>query len=626
MGLSITKRLIGSFAIVVVVTASMGAFGTIMMHSVSGDAKSTATEFLPAAQLVGEITGVLGGMRQNGQHYMVTGDDAAWSRYAEGRTTVLELLTKTEALVNSYEELAPIRPKITALRELAGACSAAMEQTRKNHAAMTEAIARTNHAGPNLAQHLASMFAQELNGDTSGKPREKATPVLEHLERAQRAITDVRIANFKAQAAIDPAPLSNSETCFSIAKAALDAVGAEPAYRTEVEELRGPLDEYHQGISVLRVQLPELKATMAHRTEVVERIGEVLAGLTKETMGNTRDRAEHTLAMARSSSTWLIIGSITGTLLGAGLAFFVSRGIRTSLVTIADILARGAQATASASGQLSGSAQSLAQGASEQAASLEESSSAIEEMVSMIRKNADTSQQANSFATEAKRAADAGAEAMSRMSNAIADIEHASQETAKIIKTIDAIAFQTNLLALNAAVEAARAGESGKGFAVVADEVRNLAMRSAEAARTTNSLIEESVSKAKNGVTIAQTVASNLTQINDATAKVSGLIAEIASAGKEQATGMEHISSAVTQMDQVTQTNAGNAEETAAASEELNAQAEQFQSCVRDLNTLVGVENQPTQGGTFARPQLRSSDSLARATSEPESQPRSMAA
>jgi PAS domain S-box-containing protein len=226
-----------------------------------------------------------------------------------------------------------------------------------------------------------------------------------------------------------------------------------------------------------------------------------------------------------------------------------------------------------AGGQISASSQTLAEGATEQAAGLEETSSSLEEMASMTKQNADNAQQANTLSEEAKKAANNGTEAMSRMSDAINDIQKSSDETAKIIKVIDEIAFQTNLLALNAAVEAARAGEAGKGFAVVAEEVRNLAMRSAEAAKNTANMIEESVKKAKNGVDITGEVGKVLEEIVQSIGKTTDLVSGIAAASAEQAQGIDQVNTAVAQMDKVTQQNAANAEESASASEELNAQA-----------------------------------------------------
>jgi methyl-accepting chemotaxis protein len=208
-------------------------------------------------------------------------------------------------------------------------------------------------------------------------------------------------------------------------------------------------------------------------------------------------------------------------------------------------------------------------------------------MSSMTKQNADNAQQANALAAEARKAAQGGAESMHRMSKAIDDIQKSSDQTAKIIKVIDEIAFQTNLLALNAAVEAARAGEAGKGFAVVAEEVRNLAMRSAEAAKNTANMIEESVKNSKNGVEISNEVSKALDEIVAGITKTTDLVGEIAAASSEQAQGIDQVNTAVAQMDKVTQQNAANAEESASASEELSAQAETMQGIVDELVALV---------------------------------------
>jgi methyl-accepting chemotaxis protein len=243
-------------------------------------------------------------------------------------------------------------------------------------------------------------------------------------------------------------------------------------------------------------------------------------------------------------------------------------------------VAIGAEQVASASVQVSTGGQALSQGASEQASSLEEISSSLQEMSSMTKQNVLNARDAKGVADQARSSADKGVESMSRMSSAINQIKSSSDSTAKIVKTIDEIAFQTNLLALNAAVEAARAGDAGKGFAVVAEEVRNLAMRSAEAAKNTANLIEEAVKNSENGVNINAEVLKNFQEIAEKSNKVSQVVAEIAAASEQQDQGIGQVTKAVEQLNQVTQQNAANAEESASAAEEMSSQSEEMRSMV----------------------------------------------
>jgi methyl-accepting chemotaxis protein len=251
-------------------------------------------------------------------------------------------------------------------------------------------------------------------------------------------------------------------------------------------------------------------------------------------------------------------------------------------------VASGSEQVATASSQISSGSQSLSQSSSEQASSLEEIAGSLQEMFSMTRQNASNAKESQKLSEAARSSTLRGVESMERLSEAMNQIKASSDATAKIVKTIDEIAFQTNLLALNAAVEAARAGDAGKGFAVVAEEVRNLAMRSAEAAKNTSALIEESVRKSEGGVSVNQEVLQNLQVINHSTNRVTEVIAEIASASEQQNMGIEQVSKAVEQMNQTTQNTAANAEESASAAEELAGQAAEMKAMVHSFQLTTG--------------------------------------
>ncbi|MCP4118514.1 MAG: hypothetical protein GY737_24570 [Desulfobacteraceae bacterium] len=261
--------------------------------------------------------------------------------------------------------------------------------------------------------------------------------------------------------------------------------------------------------------------------------------------------------------------------------------------------------------QVSISSQDLARGASEQATSIKDTSSALDEITAMTDRNAGNATQADTLMGETTRVVIKANDSMGELTTSMEDISKTSEETSKIIKTIDEIAFQTNLLALNAAVEAARAGEAGAGFAVVADEVRNLAMRAAEAAKNTADLIQGIVAKVHEGAELVTITNEAFSQVDGSTKKVGELVGEISAASGEQANGIKQVNKAVTQMNKVVQQNAASAEDSAAASEEMSSQAAQMRSSVSDMVALVGghgkkkgelspVENTPPDLGSSA--------------------------
>ena len=273
-------------------------------------------------------------------------------------------------------------------------------------------------------------------------------------------------------------------------------------------------------------------------------------------------------------------------LLAGGGVYWIVRGVNRVLRQFAGEMAAMSGQVTEAAHQLDASSQSLAQGASEQAASLEETSAATEQVHSTTRSNAGHCQSASAVTQQVNQQVGEANQSLGQMIESMRAINVSSGKISQI-KVIDEIAFQTNILALNAAVEAARAGEAGMGFAVVADEVRNLAQRCAQAAKDTEALIEESITRSREGSTKLDQVAGAIGTITGSAAQVKGLIDQFSNGGQEQSLSIEQISRALVQIEQVTQKTAENAQENAAAGKALTEQSEALQGVAERLSALV---------------------------------------
>ncbi len=606
------------FGLLIAIACALGLLAVYNMKAVEGNSTMLAYEYVPEVRLANEVERdslmAMYAIRGYGYSY----ED---EYLTEGRSQLAELkkrLDECQQLADESTHLTKLNEDVVTCKQNAQAYEKLVEETVRGVAKIEEDRQGLDHG--------AAQYMQACNHFLTGQ-NEKAEEELraganaEQLRERLAKITLVnniidlgnatRIACFKSQALRDPKLIQDAMANFQEMDkefASLREITRLPEDIARIDETKAAADEYKKCMQDLLTNWLALEDLGRQRTQVGDA---VLKGAQDTAMAGIKHTDEIATSAAQSlstSSTVMLVGLATAIAIGIALAVFITRSIVKPIRRIIDNLNEGSEQVSAASGQVSAASQSLAEGATEQAAGLEETSSSLEEMSSMTKQNADNAQQANTLATEARRSAGTGAESMGRMNQAIQDIQKSSDETAKIIKVIDEIAFQTNLLALNAAVEAARAGEAGKGFAVVAEEVRNLAMRSAEAAKNTASMIEESVKNSKNGVDIAGEVGKVLDEIVQSIGKTTDLVSEIAAASQEQAQGIDQVNTAVAQMDKVTQQNAANAEESASASEELSAQAESMKEVVSELVALVGGANAQTtasEASKTRRPRLQ---------------------
>jgi methyl-accepting chemotaxis protein len=627
--MKLAAKIVTGFGLVIIIAIALGGLAVLKMTGVRTDAKALGQDYIPGASIANEVerSSLMTMYAMRG--YAYTDKDNYWEETVKDLGDVKANLKKAGELAARSSNLAELKKdteiavaKVDEFEKLANKTKAETEILKKDLVEMGAA------AGEYMAQCAEYMANQDkkMNEIIAGLTEEKTEAVAADKDAAAPEKPVAQAAETKLTAAEIAAQVKDRKWKISVANDIVDLGNWTQRDVWKSVATRNPelLKEAQKNFVKINAKLDELKAASKQAANIQQietcraagqKYNDLMTDyltnwLLREDLDKQRgvaaqgvldaakaaaadslkksDEIANVSASSLNTASWtMMIGLAIGTVIGIVVAIFITRSITKPINRIIAGLTEGAEQVASASGQVSSASQSLAEGATEQAAGLEETSSSLEEMSSMTKQNADNAQQANILAGEARKAANNGSEAMTRMSKAITDIQKSSDETAKIIKVIDEIAFQTNLLALNAAVEAARAGEAGKGFAVVAEEVRNLAMRSAEAAKNTSAMIEGSVKNSKNGVDIATEVGKVLNEIVASIGKTTDLVGEIAAASAEQARGVDQVNTAVSQMDKVTQQNAANAEESASASEELSAQAASMKEIVGELTVLV---------------------------------------
>lgn len=439
----------------------------------------------------------------------------------------------------------------------------------------------------------------------SAELSERLLPALQDLAQLQESALKYNLANLEFVTGRDEETQARKLALAKAERTRIDRHATSLARRIDSPETSAPqqkfaaaLKEYDAAVTRLQAALKAsnfeeamkiLDVDVARHNTAMEAALGALSRVVFE-LSSHNGQATHTI-LERNLQLSLVLCSVIAALalVSVGAVQWVSRRVSRRFGELSTALGSEAADVLAKAGGFNATSTRLADSASQQAAALEETSSSLEEMSGVTRRNAESAANASQLAREARGAADAGAASMTRMIGAMDGIKSSSAEIAKIIKTIDEIAFQTNILALNAAVEAARAGDAGLGFAVVADEVRALAQRSAAASRETAGKIEAAQSKSEEGARISAEVSQILTQVVARVRKMDELVGEIATASREQSQGIDQVSKAVAQMDGIVQANAAGAEESASAAEALSAQAGEVQQLVASLRDLVGA-------------------------------------
>ena len=603
-------KIVSGFAVLLVIAIALGTMSIVYMMRVGKLSDYIAVKTLPGVLLESRIERRAARLMYTMRGYGFTEDQKFYDQAlkdTEALEATLEESTEhasTAQLVEMKEEVAEISQDLSGYDRLAEESAQAIGELARLRGVMDEkageyvqeCTAFLTYQNEQLAKDIADGAAGDILSDRV----QKVTLVNDVID----AGNEFRVANFKAQATRDKDLLldaaGNFGQVFTMLNE-LEKISKNKENLRQISMIRKSGAAYEKAVREFASTWEGLQKLNGQRTELGDKVLTESATLAKNGLERGVDMAVQAKDDLTDARFMMMIGLIVATIVGIFAAIGITLSITRPIRRIIGIVERGASEVTDASTQVSESGQQLAEGANEQASSLEETSASLEELTSMTTQNTGNANKANSEASEADKQLTEASNAMTRMTVAIGEIKKSSDETAKIIKTIDEIAFQTNLLALNAAVEAARAGEAGQGFAVVAEEVRNLAQRSAEAARDTAALIEGAQQNADAGVRVTEEVGKSIDTARTIAAKVATLVNEISSASTEQSQGIEQINIAVSEMDKVTQQNAANAEESASAAEELSAQAQEVNAAVAELAGMVGNAGGEQQSAIRAR-------------------------
>lgn len=455
--------------------------------------------------------------------------------------------------------------------------------------------AKMADSGTSAMKHLDSFYSEQIQNKAS-------IDLLENLRAITNETANARVNNIKYKDTQDPELLTTSQESLKTAYNLLTSIESSniPEDNKQIiSSIKNDISDYKNAQSVWastirqmdEEQRPLIVKLLNGISDTALQGVEHVEGVTDKEVKELRSNSKSMHVMAASMQSMIAMTVIFGIIIGCMAGYLITRSITKPIKAISDSLSAASEQGSSVSYQVSAASQELAEGANEQAASLQETSASLEQIAAMTKQNAESTKVASDLMHDSESSVHEVEQGIHEMSDAINKIKSSSDETVKINKTIDEIAFQTNILALNAAVEAARAGEAGAGFSVVADEVRALAQRAAEAAHATSTLLQESQNRAALGVSITNKLANAISKNAESSHQVASIVDKINESSSQQSSGIDQITTALSQISDITQRNASHAEENASVSEEMAGQAHMLADVVMQLKGIINGMN-----------------------------------
>ena len=580
--LKLGDRIAAGYFSVVFLMILFAVVVSVSIVKVVNESDMVAKEFNPEIFILGESYDDLSRFIYCGNYYYISEDDEYYNEAAQLTVSlkghlkdIRELLKNSPNLNLMRENVENFEKDFDKIGKLLNSLNETVNEKKRLHKYVFE---DAGVSAVKLADELKNKFLTET------KERTLACDVQTAVVFMQQNYLIAKNNYEKSQEVLDYGKQAQQ----NLEK--FDALNISADAKQTVEKIKKTLDDYISGMNLLIVERSKSEIAVKNFSESQK----VLDDLNEIYYADSDIGVENAELVSKSLRIAILtlIGGLTLTVIFAFVsAGFVVKATAGKISGAITGLSEISGKLSTASSEISNEAQTSADGAGKQASNLEEISASLNEIASMTKQTADNAKNVETFVKSSVNKTNASKEAMERLQAAVVEIKKSSDETAKILKDIDDIAFQTNLLALNAAVESARAGEAGKGFSVVAEEVRNLARRSAESAKKTAQLIEGSQKSSVRGVDLTKETAEIIEEITQESSKIVIIVTEITDAAQEQSKSVSQVSAAVEDLDKITQINAASSQELSATSHDLSSQAHAMNGLVDDLVKVVEGKN-----------------------------------